>query len=228
MHLDEFAQILKDETEGGGRSRGATEVVEMAAGDFAADFYLAGNGAELTAELTTLGVVERPGAGDPFHDDIEKTIYDGEGVIDIVKNPGIDLVDILGHILAGNRFGQFFGDLAEVCFYLIDPLRDFAVHHGVSDRAAESLDVERFADVIAGAEAEGLSGCFEGFVGGEHDDLDRGIELLQHLEHVDSGMANHADVEHRYINRLGAGVCERLFRAGSQNDVVILLEDNPD
>ena len=82
-------------------------------------------------------------------------------------------------------------------------------------------------EIIARAsEAQRLPRCFERLVGGQHHDLDRGVDRLEFAQHFHAGHPLHQDVEHRHVDGLVLGQRERLDAARGNEHIVIVLEDD--
>jgi len=73
-----------------------------------------------------------------------------------------------------------------------------AVEPGALDIAADDVPhfggIERFADIIVGAETQGFLGCLERAEPGEHDDGKMRVDFADSAEAFDAGDAGHANI----------------------------------
>src|SRR5690606_21127782 len=71
-------------------------------------------------------------------------------------------------------------------------------------------------------------GGLQGLVGGEHDDLGGGADLLEGVQDVEAGAAGHADVEDGDVDRVGAGESDGFVAVGGEQDAVVLMKNDAD
>lgn len=226
--VEEFGEIAHHLIDGDRRFCGGlgVEEAEVASGDLDASADLAIEALEVFLNIGELFAFH---AGGVFHgavDEFGEAGDDGQGAIDIVEDAGINFA------LAA---GEFFGDLvsAEVFLeaeeFLISALevtRSVVFFDGEANGGANRGNFERFIEVIAGAESEGLAGGFDGFKGREENDFDGGVDGFDFFEGLYPGHPEHHNIENHDIDGLGFDEFDGVEAVGCEEDVVIVFEDD--
>ena len=88
-------------------------------------------------------------------------------------------------------------------------LPELAVLDLLADLHLEQIDVERLAQVIAGAEPHRFDGGLGRREGRDHDAEDVLIDVLRRAQHVDAAQVGHLDVRDQQVHRLALEQVDR-------------------
>ena len=110
--------------------------------------------------------------------------------------------------------------------------RDLALERptleGASGQRQELVILERFGQIVEGAELHGGDRGAHGLHGCDENHLDALVEGLDALEHLDAVHPGQSDVEEHEVDRGGAHDLERARAIGRVDEVVVVLEDQPE
>src|SRR5690606_19985583 len=168
---------------------------QVAGGDGVAGADLPGDDGDVVFDVVEVAALEGLQVFEFAGEEIDMAADDGERVVDVVHDAGVNLVGGAGHFLAQGDVAEAAVEVAQ-SFGGVDEISGDVVQlEGAGGGGADGGEIEGLAEVVAGAEAEGLAGGLQGLVGGEHDDLGGGADLLEGVQDVEAGAAGHADVE---------------------------------
>ena len=157
---------------------------------------------------------------------LDESADHGERAVDVVQDAGVDLAPVARHLLAHALVLDLALELVQAVVAVVKVERGQALLRGAGHGGAHRGDVEGLVQVVAGAVADGLARRLDGLEGGEHDDLDGGIDLLEFLEQVHARHPEHHNVEHCDVD--GLLLCERdgIHAVGRGEHVVFVLEND--
>jgi len=185
---------------------------------------LLGDGADIVAHLVEVSPVQRGGLLEPLVEQLDVTADDREGVVNVVQHPGVNLGGGARHFLAQGRVAQAAVQIVQALGGGGKGLRNFMEVEGAGHGLADGGQVEGFAEVVTRAEAERLARGFQRLVGGEHEHLGLGGDLLEAAQHVDAGAAGHADVHNGEVDGIFARVQQRFLAGVHHMHVEIMPE----
>ena len=110
--------------------------------------------------------------------------------------------------------------------------RHFALQRALLERAPHQREqivlVEGLGQVVEGAQLHRVDGGADGLDRGDQDHLDAVVHGFDALEHFDAVHLGKADVEKHEVHRAGAEPVERLLAVGGLEQVVLVLQDEPE
>jgi hypothetical protein len=228
MDAEQFADVAKGLLEADAHAclGGVAEEAEVALGDFNAIIDLPRDTSQAVFDEVEAFAFHAGGTLDAAVDDVDKAGDDGQRAVDIVEHACVDLAFGTDDFLLDLLIAEFFLEVAEAAEAGFALLGEATAVHGAGDGGAHGFEVEGFGEVVAGAVFKGLAGGFDGFVSGQHDDLDGGVALLQLFEEFDAGHAAHADIEDGDIDGVAVDQGEGLIAAVGQKHLIVFLEDH--
>ena len=100
---------------------------------------------------------------------------------------------------------------------------EIAIFQSFFDNNRELIKIKRLADVIVRPQTHGIYSRFQATMGGQHDDDNLVIKILDFFQHLDTADTGQLNIEQDEIGLLFANQAQGILAGTSRNDLIALL-----